>query len=242
MKINIHQFKRTFVAAAGCCALSLIAAAPAHAALVSQLGILDLTANGGINPATGEAWKAGDKYHLIYVTTATTAATSTDIADYNAFVTADAASQTGAFANMGDVTWTALGSTLSVNAIDNSPITGPVMAVFNSAAVATGSADLWNFTWSDTNHIGRIDGTNSNVWTGSHTGGVADANDELGATNGSTRRHWTGWTSWGPADANQANVDLLPMVGISEELMVIPEPSTAILLGFGSLALLRRRR
>ena len=32
--------------------------------LTSELGILDLTANGGINPATGAAWASGDTYRL----------------------------------------------------------------------------------------------------------------------------------------------------------------------------------
>ena len=35
--------------------------------LTSQLGILDLTANGGTNPSTGAAWKDGDTYRLVFI-------------------------------------------------------------------------------------------------------------------------------------------------------------------------------
>ena len=64
----------------------VLTAASANAALTSQLGILDLTANGGINPATGVDWEAGDTYRLAFVTSGTILGTSTSIATYNAFV------------------------------------------------------------------------------------------------------------------------------------------------------------
>jgi hypothetical protein len=69
----------------------------AHAQLEGQLGILDLTANGGNNPATGAAWQAGDQYRIVFTSSTTTQATSTDIATYDAFVQglADAASLGG---------------------------------------------------------------------------------------------------------------------------------------------------
>jgi len=57
--------KYTYIAALAGLAL---AAGSANAALTSQLGILDLTANGGINPATGFAWEAGDTYRFIFAT------------------------------------------------------------------------------------------------------------------------------------------------------------------------------
>jgi hypothetical protein len=214
-----------------------LAAAPAHAAGVSQLGILDTS---GTNPATGSEWQVGDNYHLLYITTDTFAATSTAIADYNAFVQGDANSQTGPFGEMGTVSWTALGSTLTVNAIDNTPITGPVMNAADSMSIATDAADMWDFLFD--NPRTNLAGEQKNIWTGSTGGGVADTADELGATDGTTRRHWSGWTNWIGADAEQNNVDSLEMIGISEQLTVVPEPATAALFGLGSLALLRRRR
>ena len=224
--------------AAGC-ALALFSAPLAHAAGDGELGILDTF---GTNPATGVEWAVGDTYHLIFVTTGTTDATSNAITDYNAFVQGDADSQTGAFANMGNVNWFALGSTETTDAIDNAVITAPVVGAFDSGAVAVDASDFWDFSFPDPNPINQLDGTDKNVWTGTAAGGTADSGDELGATNGETRRHWTGWTDWGPANANQANSDLREMVAISQELTVVPESSAALLIGVAGLALLRRRR
>lgn len=221
-------------------ALSLFCASQAQAQVVAgQLGILDTS---GTNPATGVQWAIGDTYQLIFVTTSLTDATSTNIADYNTFVQADAASQTGSFANMGTVSWLALGSTTTTDAIDNAVITAPVMGAFDSAAVAVDAADFWNFQWPDPNPIYTLAGEDKNVWTGTGAGGTADGGDELGATNETTRRHWTGWTDWGPANANQGSADSLPMVAISEQLTVVPEASAAFVVGLAGLALLRRRR
>ncbi len=71
-------------------AMVAIAAVTANAVLVGELGILDLTANGGINPNTGVAWQAGDQYRLAFHTFDKLDATSNDLAVYNAFVTAEA--------------------------------------------------------------------------------------------------------------------------------------------------------
>ena len=62
-----------------------------HAATIGELGILQGSANGGINPATGNPWQTGDQYRLAFVTSGTRNATSPDIADYDAFVQSAAA-------------------------------------------------------------------------------------------------------------------------------------------------------
>lgn len=67
-----------------------ITAGSAGAALVSQLGILDLTANGGINPNTGVAWAHGDQYRLAFHTQGMITGTSNDPAFYDGFATTQA--------------------------------------------------------------------------------------------------------------------------------------------------------
>ena len=189
------------------------------AVLASQLGILDLTANGGINPNTGEAWKPSDSYHLLYCTMTDTTATATDIAYYNAFVQTDAINQTvPGFENLGTVNWFALGSTTTTNAVDNVIITGAVMNAFNSVPIAANAADMWDFMF--TRNRTDLEGTLKNVWTGSAPGGVGDTNDQLGAANGSARRHWSGWTDWVQANNNQPTSSLQYLMGISERLFV----------------------
>ena len=89
----------------------------------------------GLNP--------GDVYQLAFVTTGTTTATSAVIQDYNAFVNAQAAlnpALTGT--NMG-VTWSAIGSTTTVNAQTNALVQAPVY-LLNSTQIATGFADFWD--------------------------------------------------------------------------------------------------
>ena len=81
--------------------------------LAGELGILDVTANGGINPATGKAWKAGDRYRLVFVTAANTRAASADLGTYDAFL-----QRVAGAAGIGG-TWKVLGSSSTVDARDH---------------------------------------------------------------------------------------------------------------------------
>lgn len=243
------------------CALALFAAPQAHSQLAGALGILDLTDNGGINPNTNNAWAVGDTYHLAYVTTATRDASSTDIADYHAFVNTDAGTQNvtnqnGDTVNLGSVNWFAVASTATNDAIDNVSFTGSVWDIYNmlndGAAAATNdgflaadAADFWDFQFPPStgnnsgNPIVDLSGGNNNVWTGTGEGGTADS--ALGDGTASARQ-WTGWWNWAAPFNESTNDTLLPMLAVSEELTVVPESSAALLIGLAGLVLLRRRR
>lgn len=116
---------------------------PAKAGIVGELGVLDVS---GINPATGQIWAVGDTYRLVFITSADTAGTSTDITTYNTFVQglADAAGLDGA-------TWNVVGSTSAVDARDNTG-TNPdtdgvgeaVLLMDGTTVIADNYADLWN--------------------------------------------------------------------------------------------------
>jgi hypothetical protein len=91
----------------------------------------------GLNP--------GDMYHLAFVTRDRLDATSFEIADYNAFVQAQAAlnpSLTGT--DMG-VEWHAIASTPSVAARDNTFVEAPVYRL-DGVKIADGFADIWDGT------------------------------------------------------------------------------------------------
>ena len=147
--------------------LALLAATAGAAGLKSQLGILDLDANGGINPNTGVAWQIGDQYRLAFHTLGKHDATSNDPAVYNDFVTAEAQLNPA----LAGSTWFAL---VSVN-LDStmtqadSPkidpktnsgtddLTGgaviggagvPVYAMDGTTCIARNNADIWNY-WSN---------------------------------------------------------------------------------------------
>lgn len=144
-------------------------AGASYAGIIGQLGVLNDTADGGINPQTGLPWAPGDQYRLAFYTSATRNATSSDINDYNAFVQNVAASST-AFPLLGNGTWKVLGSTPTVSARENTgtgnnttltnvPI--PIYVMDGVTRIAVDSNDMWNgFTGSSGSNI-RIPGTNA---------------------------------------------------------------------------------
>ena len=121
--------------------------------LSGQLEVLDLAqANGGTNPVTGVAWKVGDTYRLIFVTSIGTNGTSTNIADYNVFVNDVAASSTN-HSLLGNAQWFAVGSTAAVDARDNTSTNPsedgagvPIFLTDGISKVVNGNATLWGGT------------------------------------------------------------------------------------------------
>jgi len=233
--------KHTILAAA-VAGLVLALAGSAQASLMGQLGLLDLTkdygSGAGVNPATGNPWALGDPYHLIYVTSAMRDATSTDIADYNAFVQADA-SAAGMGTSVG-VSWYVMGSTATVDAKDNAVITGPVFGIYDSKYVAQDAADLWNLVFPSSNPVLTLTGSAKNV----HFGTLAGGTEHLPLGNSTVRREWSGWQNWSSAWGSWANTTQAEVVGISQQLQIVPEPATLALMGLGGLGLIlgRKRR
>ena len=148
-------------------AVFMLSGAFSNAALVSQLGILDLTANGGINPNTGLAWQAGDQYRLAFYTSGGTPATSNDPAFYDNFATTQANLSTLGNGNITTLAgWTAMvwvntDSSLNTDLQVSDPRvrsgtsdqTGgfgqggagvPVFAMNGTTAIARNNADIYN--------------------------------------------------------------------------------------------------
>ena len=112
--------------------------------LECQLGVLDLTQDGGLNYQTNEPWKAGDQYRLMFCTSGVISGGSTDIETYNDYA------QTHAIAGgFGSVEWKALASTATVDAIDNTntdiSISGSVNCPIYSRAGTRFSFDTEHF-------------------------------------------------------------------------------------------------
>ena len=127
----------------------------------------------------------GAQYRLVFVTDGTRDATSTNINDYNNFVTNQVTGSALANALSGaglTTTWKAIGSTSATSAKVNTGTDGtqPDVPIYliNGNRVANNNADLWdgtinvpiNRTPSD---LGSI---SSNVWTGSNTDGSIGIN------------------------------------------------------------------
>jgi hypothetical protein len=74
--------------------------------------------------STPDGLTAGDTFRFVFVTDGTRNATSSNIADYNAFVNQDATAQAGGGSNSftyngASISWLAIGSTASTSAIQN---------------------------------------------------------------------------------------------------------------------------
>lgn len=163
------MFARLALLATGI-AFTLAAGLSQAAVLQSQYGILDLTANGGINPNTGVAWQAGDQYRLAFFTDGKINGTSNDPGVYDAFATAQAnLSNLGNGGIQTSTGWTAMvwvntdpnqaqGAALSSPVVrsgttaQNTANQGgdgvPVYAMNGTTAIARNNADIYN-AWSN---------------------------------------------------------------------------------------------
>lgn len=206
------------LAATGTCALILGAATSPQAALITPPGLAP-----------------GATYQLAFVTSTTTAATSSAISDYNSFV------QTAAnAAGMGSVVWHAIGSTVSVNANSNAIVSAPVYNM-NGELLATGFSDFWD--GSHTTGVG-IDFNeynapkNFNVWTGSNTDGSNAGSLALG----NDRAIWAESTSSSGAWINRGTQDTTvsySLYALSAPLSTpVPLPPAMLTLVSGLLGLI----
>jgi len=232
--------------------------ATTNADLIGELEILDLDANGGMNPATGSAWQEGDNYRFAFVSSATRDATSTNIADYNAFVqgVANASSL-----NLGGATWNVIGSTQTVNAnVNTSTNSGTGEAIFlldGSSVFATDYNDLWNgvSVWLNIDENGNtvpgqsvFTGTTANgsAVTDRYFGTATISNNSLRVTTGRTdANNSSRWMQ----QYNTGSGSSLAFYGLSDPLSItaaaVPEPSTFALAALGLLGLgwfTRRRK
>jgi len=112
--------------------------------LESEKGILDLTANSGLNPQTNEEWKAGDAYRLMFVTSTTISASGSDISAYNDHV--NNAVSLGP-PSLSGANWNAVVSTATVNVRDNtnttsSDVESPILQL-DGTIIARDVENLW---------------------------------------------------------------------------------------------------
>jgi len=162
--------------------------------LIRPLGILNLEANSGVNPATGSLWKNGDTYRFIFASSVMTNAIETDIEWYNDYVQGLAdASPLGIGSDQG-ATWKIAASSSNVSARANT-LTDPAEhgeAIFllnGSSLVATNYADLWNglapspINVSETGGSPAINTQHGDTWTGSQGNGTIHSSQHLGAAN-----------------------------------------------------------
>lgn len=200
----------------------------------------------------------GDAYRLVFVTKGTRDALSSDIADYNAFVIAEAKAPTSVVRGLA-ADWFAIASTVDMDAIENtgtdpSPAgqTGvPIYFVDGATRFADHYDNLWDGDSSGQMYLGRSMLTqegvvpavqNNNVWTGTDYYGIAggiggplgSSTPSLGGSNGFNGR-WINNNFRSFASVERS------FYGISSVLVALPEPASATWWTASLVAFLSRR-
>lgn len=182
-------------------------------------------------------------------------ALSTDIADYNAFVSA-AANSVPELLALG-TTWTAIASTATVDARDNTGTnptvsTGVPIYRLDDTRIADDNADLWDDTlqaaFNTTEDGGTLPPPNVFVWTGTDGdgtgtgGGFGLGGNALLATIGNASSTSEDWIGIGGLITFAGSELTFPLYGLSDELTVVPEPSSAVLAVVGMVLFVGLRR
>jgi hypothetical protein len=181
----------------------------------------------------------GSQYQLIFVTEGVRDATSADIADYNAFVTAEAALNP----DLPATTWHAVASTASVAAAGNAP---QLAFVYNTQGILV--ADFEDDLYNNQGILNPVlydqhgNELENLVWTGSDRHGLPML--PLGAGVNATAGFSFASGVLGIEGGPGPTVTELPLYALSEVITVVPEPGTVTLMVLGLLpiAFLGRRR
>jgi hypothetical protein len=195
----------------------------------------------GITINTPAGLVPGDTFRIAFVTDSTTTATSTNIADYNAFVIADATAEAGGGSvtyNGTALTFSAIASTPSESAFTNIGQTGAPVYLTNGTEVAASDTASAGGLWSGTSRIPQnlstdlsgFPAVNSQVWTGTNSDGsiffeYGLGSSPFGSAYGLSNSDSSNWAVYGYA----ANSSLFPLYGISQSLTVVPEPASIVL-------------
>ena len=201
--------------------------------------------DGHANPLTVPSGLfVGATYRVAFVTSTPADATSANIADYNAFVTS-VANSVPELSSLG-TTWSAIGSTPTVDARDNTGTnpgvsTGTSIYLLNDTLLASNNADLWDGSLSNSLNVteqGNL-ALSTAVWTGTFADGTSAVALSLGGIDQWTVVGVSGAPNSAWIDGTLARPDTAPLsfYAISGILTVVPEPGTALLRGMGLAAL-----
>jgi hypothetical protein len=207
--------------------------------------------------ATPPGLSPGDQFRIVFLTVATTQATSADIGYYNTFVTNDAINQAGGIGNSvlyasTALTWTAIASTNDIAAITNIGSFGVPVYLASGTLITPSDTQtgLWSGSLQSPINEFLTDPFffDTAVWTGTLPDGSNAGSFTLGSGSGFgslpgfSNKSDSEWVATGATPSTFSN----NMYGISQVLTAVPEPPVyaMALVGFagGGWSLRRRRR
>ena len=134
---------------------------------------------------------AGDKFRLLFITSTTRNATSSNIADYNTHVQTAAKAGHSAITDSCGNLFKVVGSTATVDARNNAGLTGAGFRIYwlGGAKVADDYADFLDGDWDSLSGRSQNGGLTNipSFATGSNDDGTAFSGEELGATGSNVR-------------------------------------------------------
>ena len=166
----------------------------------------------------------GERFRLLFLTSTSRDATSTDIADYNAFVqTAANLPRSHAAIKQYSALFKAAGCTSAVSARANtdSESTDADAKIFwlNGVQLADDYADFYDGSWDNQAESNVLDESgaqnteNSDAWTGCNTNGTTSASEHLGAGNVSIGAPTASANPF--SDYGDLSIELLPFYALS---------------------------
>ena len=188
----------------------------------------------------------GDRFRLVFQSSTSRNASSTEIATYNSFV------QNRAAAGHADIRayssqFRAIASTASVDARDNTATTGTGMPIYwlNGNKAADNYADLYDGTWDDEGNRKDEDGnarssagSDAQAWTGSNDNGTEYFSGGISGALGSTTPRYGQFnsSSGNPLSSTSvaSNAGQLSMLGLSQVFIVPRVPPVREKVRFGS--------
>jgi len=226
--------------------------------------VLSIQTQAAVILQTPSGLAAGDTFRFIFLTQDTIIGTSADISTYDTFVNSQAG---GAQYQGSTISWSAIVSTSTIDARDHvggygtyDPVfRGDGIKIANSLTTDSDGNGLWTRSVLASPSFG-VDGAtltgSSDAWTGSNYDGTKNVPGPFNFTVGSPQVVFSGITYDGLSmvgstsfsilnwlrDNNNFNTSSLRVYGMSEQLTVIPEPSSLGLLALGAVGLVARRK
>jgi hypothetical protein len=198
-------------------------------------------------PVVPAGLQPGDQYYLTFLTSDGRDATSTNIADYNSFVQAQAALNPVLTGTDVGVQWRAVASTESVDAIDNLSLQAntPIYLLDGTTEIASGGTQWWSGA-----HLAPINLTQFltgdtypfQVWTGTFIDGTASfplgPSSSPHPTLGGDQSIIDAWVyDWPHAPVEGGAEAIRPLYAVSELITVVPEPATVWMMLIAGCAL-----